>query len=157
NHIDSDGGNAVVRQRGSYREGPSLLAVSKAVAEDGHWPAVARARSRGNKQVEEHLFRSLRRNALAGRHLGDKDVGVLPVLPRKLAESQRGDGAGKHLQSGQVAVQAGWNQRADREGLDVPGQSGDGVDRENRSFAVAAELEIDHGRSRGLDLLAQAA
>src|SRR5262249_44953838 len=76
NHIDGDGGNAVVRKRGSHREGSSLLAVSKAVAEDRHRPAVAGAWPGGNKQVEEQFFRSLRGNALPCRYLGNKNVAI---------------------------------------------------------------------------------
>src|SRR5262249_2568862 len=97
NHIDGDGGNAVVRKRGSHREGSSLLAVSKAVAEDGHRPAVAGARAGGNKQVEEQFFRSLRGNALPCRYLGNKNVAILPMLPCELAERHRADRAGKYL------------------------------------------------------------
>src|SRR6185437_692952 len=155
-YIDSDTGNPVMRQRGGHGKRSTLLAVSKSVTEDRHRPAIGWARSGRNEQVEKQLLCTLRRHTLRGWNLRNENAGVLPVLACELAESECADGTGEHLQGGEVRIQVGRNQWSNGQGLHVPGESGNGVDRENGLFTIAANIEVNCGSSSGLDLLANA-
>src|ERR1051326_9409344 len=111
-HIDCNAGDTVMCKCGRYGKRRALLAVSKSVAKDRHWPSIGWACSRWDEQVEEDVFRSLCWNALLRRQLREKHVGVLPVRSAELSECERADGAREYLQSCQRAIQAGGNQRA---------------------------------------------
>src|SRR5258705_12926312 len=117
NNIDRYAGNSVVRQRGSHRKRCALLAVSKAVAENRHRPAIGWTRPGRDEQVEEYVFRTLCWDGVACSHLRNKYAGILPVLPGELPECDRSDGTREYLQGSKQRIQAGWNERAYSQGL----------------------------------------
>src|ERR1041384_1570553 len=141
-HIDCDAGDAIVRKGGRYSKRRALLAVSKSMPKNRHRPAIRWARSRWDKQVEEDVLRALCRNALGGGHLWDEHIGVLPVRTTELSEGERANGTRENLQSCQRAIQAGGNQRANRQCLHVPGKGGERVDRKYSFFPVGSNIRL---------------
>ena len=89
--------------------------------------------------------------------LGDKDVGVLPMLSGEPAEGNGADRAGENLQGAESPIQTGRDQRPNRERLHIPGEPSDRVHGEDGLGSAVAQVEIHDWRGRGLDLLANAA